>query len=107
MRMDGEGVVCRQKVISGSIGRSGYGTPMAYAFTRYFESKVLPKRPYLTKAMCVRVVATPVRREVQEDGERVRFWASVPELGGRFVRVVTLADERTIHNAFPDRRFKL
>ena len=79
---------------------------MEFAFTEYFENKVMVKRPYLTKAMCIRVVETHMRREVQDDGDRVRFWASVPELGGRFLRVITLADERTIHNAFPDRRFK-
>jgi hypothetical protein len=79
---------------------------MDYAFTEYFESKVLGKRPYLTKGMCVEVVTSPVRKEVQPDGERVRFWGMVSELGGRYLRVVTLADERTIHNAFPDRRFK-
>ncbi|MFN0068169.1 MAG: hypothetical protein ACKVYV_11085 [Limisphaerales bacterium] len=77
-----------------------------YAFTAYFENKVLAKRPYLTKAMCLRVVMQPERKELQEDGERVRFWAVVEELGARYLRVVTLADERTIHNAFPDRRFR-
>jgi len=77
-----------------------------YGFTEYFETKVLAKRPYLTKEMCVRVVANPLRIEVQADGMRVRFWAAAPELAGRFLRVVTLADQRTIHNAFPDRRFK-
>ena len=79
---------------------------MPYSFTTYFEVKVLQKRPYLTRAMCVRVVRTPLRREPQLDGNRVRFWARVPELDGRVLRVVTLADETTIHNAFPDRRFK-
>jgi hypothetical protein len=75
-------------------------------FTKYFETKVLTKRPYLTREMCVRVLAQAVRKEVQADGERVRFWAPSPELGGRYLRVVTLADELTIHNAFPDRGFK-
>jgi hypothetical protein len=79
---------------------------MAYRFTRYFDTKVLTKRPYLTRDMCVHVVDAPLRKELQEDGQRVRFWAAVPELGGRYLRVVTLADERTIHNAFPDRRFR-
>jgi hypothetical protein len=79
---------------------------MAYRFTKYFDTKVLTKRPYLTREMCVRVVDAPLRKELQEDGQRVRFWAAVPELGGRYLRVVTLADERTIHNAFPDRRFR-
>ena len=78
---------------------------MTFTFTEYFESKVLGKRPYLTKEMCIRVVENPLRKEKQEDGERVRFWAMLPELNGRYLRVITLADECTIHNAFPDRRF--
>lgn len=79
---------------------------MDYAFTEYFEAKVLAKRPYLNKDLCIRVVQAHERKEMQVDGERVRFWARVDELEGRYLRVVTLADERTIHNAFPDRRFK-
>ena len=76
-----------------------------YRFTPYFENEVLRKRPYLTKEMCVRVVERPLRVETQESN-RFRFWALVPELEGRYVRVVTLADKETIHNAFLDRRFK-
>ena len=76
-----------------------------FHFTNYFENDVLPRRPYLTKEMCIRVVQNPVRSEPQEHN-RFRFWASVPELGGRFLRVVTLDDRFTIHNAFPDRRFR-
>jgi hypothetical protein len=75
-----------------------------YLFTPYFENAVLLKRPYLTKEMCIRVVRFPVRTEPQENN-RFRFWAPVPELGGRYLRVVTLSDRLTIHNAFPDRRF--
>jgi hypothetical protein len=30
----------------------------------------------------------------------------VPELSGRILRVVTLEDGETIHNAFPDRNFR-
>lgn len=44
-----------------------------------------------------------VLREVQADG-RIRFWVYVPELG-RHLRVVTLDDGETVHNAFPDRSF--
>jgi hypothetical protein len=79
---------------------------VSFNYTEYFENKVLAQRPYLTKEMCIQVVMHPLQKEVQDDGERVRFWAEVPELSGRYLRVVTLADERTIHNAFPDRRFK-
>ena len=35
-----------------------------------------------------------------------RFWAALPELDGRYLRVITLDDKLTIHNAFPDRGFK-
>jgi hypothetical protein len=76
-----------------------------YRFTEYFEKEVLRRRPYLGKDMCIRVVEDPVRSEPQERN-RYRFWAACPELGGRYLRVVTLADKVTIHNAFPDRRFK-
>jgi hypothetical protein len=73
-------------------------------FTDYFENDVLRKRPYLRKEWCASVLQHPVRVESQPDG-RYRFWGFVPELGGRYLRVVTLADRVTVHNAFPDRRF--
>lgn len=76
-----------------------------FQFTPYFENEVLRKRPYLTKEICVRVVNSPLRVELQEKN-RFRFWAAVAELGGRYLRVVTLADKQTIHNAFLDRGFK-
>jgi hypothetical protein len=76
-----------------------------YRFTDYFENQILRKRPYLTKTMCVRVIENPIRVEPQEQ-DRFRFWGKVEELGGRFLRVVTLSDKVTIHNAFLDRRFK-
>ena len=75
-----------------------------YHFTEYFEREVLRKRPYLRREWCIQVVEQPLRVEAQEDN-RVRFWAPVPELEGRYLRVVTLADRTTIHNAFPDRGF--
>lgn len=80
---------------------------MNYEFTNYFSNKVLEKRPYLTKEMCIRVLQNPERKELQADGDRIRFWGAVKELDGRYLRVITLGDGVTIHNAFPDRRFKL
>ncbi|KPL09223.1 hypothetical protein AMJ85_06985 [candidate division BRC1 bacterium SM23_51] len=74
--------------------------------TRYFEEQVLRKRPYLRREWCEQVVAGPMRREVQPDG-RVRYWGVVEELEGRVLRVITLQDGETIHNAFPDRDFRL
>jgi len=51
------------------------------------------------------VLEKPLRSEPQGEN-RYRFWAEIAELQGRFLRVVTLQDKVTIHNAFPDRRFK-
>ena len=76
-----------------------------YAFTAYFETEVLRKRPYLKKEWCIRVLEHPLKSEAQEHN-RYRFWGRIDELEGRVLRVVTLQDRRTIHNAFPDRGFK-
>ncbi len=76
-----------------------------YQFTNYFENEVLRKRPYLTKELCIQAIRNPIRIERQENN-RFRFWAKVDTLNG-FLRVVTLEDKITIHNAFLDRRFKL
>ena len=72
--------------------------------TRYFEEQVLRKRPYVKREWCEQALKKPVRREVQPDG-RTRYWVFVQELG-KYLRVVTLEDGVTVHNAFPDRRFK-
>lgn len=76
-----------------------------YKVTTYFDGEVCHKRPYLTVELCVQVIEQPDAVEIQPD-LRVRFWAILPELGGRALRVVTLADRVTIHNAFIDRGFK-
>ena len=57
------------------------------------------------KEWCIPVLENPLRSEPQENN-RYRFWGVCPELGGRYLRVVTLGDKVTIHNAFPDRGFK-
>jgi hypothetical protein len=74
--------------------------------TRYFREQVLRKRAYIQIEWCERVLARPLATETQPDG-RVRFWGTVPEFGGRVLRVVTLPDGETVHNAFPDRDFKI
>ena len=76
--------------------------------TRYFDEQVRRKRPYIDAAWCVQVITAPIRREEQTDG-RVRFWGEIAQPsdpGTRFLRVITLADGETIHNAFFDRRFR-
>jgi hypothetical protein len=76
-----------------------------YGYMDYFENEMLRKRSYLRKEWCVRVIENPMRVEKQEHN-RFRFWGEIEELEGRILRVITLEDKRTIHNAFPDRRFK-
>ena len=73
----------------------------SFSFTDYFEHEVLRKRPYLRREWCIAVVQRPIRVQRQEN-DRYRYWGAVPELGGRYLRVVTLDDRCTIHNAFPD-----
>ena len=82
-----------------------YNSTMKYRYTEYFEKQVLHKRPYLQKEWRTRVIENPIRVEKQENN-RFRFWGAIEELGGAILRVVTLEDKVTIHNAFPDRRFK-
>ena len=76
-----------------------------FKFTPYFEKEVLRKRPYLKREWCIRVIQNPVKVEAQENN-RYRFWGIIEEFDGRVLRVVTLDDKCTIHNAFPDRGFK-
>lgn len=78
------------------------------ATTRYFDEQVLRKRAYLTIELCRGVLESPIRREVQDDG-RIRFWGrvSLPDYPNeRILRVVTLEDGETLHNAFLDRGYR-
>jgi hypothetical protein len=50
------------------------------------------------------VVEHPVKEVIQTDG-RIRRWASIEEMEGRYLRVILLSDGETVHNAFFDRRF--
>jgi hypothetical protein len=72
--------------------------------TNYFRNDVLLKRPYIRIEWCLDALQNPMHREQQEDG-RIRHWLFIAELN-KYLRVVTLEDGVTLHNAFPDRRFK-
>ena len=50
------------------------------------------------------VIEHPVREVIQADG-RIRRWAAIGEMQGRYLRVVLLPDGETVHNAFFDRSF--
>lgn len=74
--------------------------------TRYFDEQVLRKRPYLSLTLCEFVLIDPVKIMEQSDG-RIRHWRLVEVAGeARYLRVVTLDDGQTIHNAFFDRNFR-
>ena len=75
-----------------------------YKFTEYFEKEVLRKRPYIKKEWCIQVIENPIKVEKQENN-RYRFWGYIEEMENRALRVITLEDKQTIHNAFFDRRF--
>lgn len=72
--------------------------------TRYFEEQVLRKRPYIKREWCEYVLNNPSSSERQED-KRIKFWAYIAEID-HYLRVITLEDGETIHNAFPDRNYK-
>ena len=72
--------------------------------TDYFRNDVMVKRPYIKAEWLNLALTNPCRREVQTDDGRIRHWVWIEELN-RYLRVVTLEDGTTVHNAFPDRRF--
>ncbi|OGU92062.1 MAG: hypothetical protein A2475_02945 [Ignavibacteria bacterium RIFOXYC2_FULL_35_21] len=74
--------------------------------TDYFQNKVLLKRPYLKNEWIEYVLQNPAKVEIQAEDNRIRYWAFIKEIG-KYLRVVTLTDGITVHNAFPDRDFTI
>ncbi len=75
-------------------------------FTQYFEAmRQRPDRAGIRIEWIQQVVEHPVKEVIQRDG-RIRRWASIKELDGRFLRVILLPDGETVHNAFFDRSFR-
>ena len=76
-----------------------------FATTPYFDFvRTRPDRAFIRDEWIQYVIDNPLREEIQADG-RIRLWAAVAELEGRYLRVVLLEDGETVHNAFLDRRF--
>lgn len=75
--------------------------------TKYFRAtRNRPDRKIIKDEWILHVVEHPEREYIQIDG-RIRRWAKIKEMEDRYLRVVLLADEETIHNAFFDRGLKL
>jgi hypothetical protein len=74
--------------------------------TRYFEAMSRrPDRAAIRIDWIEQVVQHPLREKIQRDG-RIRRWAAIPEMDGRYLRVILLPDGETVHNAFFDRSFR-
>jgi hypothetical protein len=75
-------------------------------FTRYFLLiRHRPDRTMVTDEWIQRAIGSPLKEVRQADG-RIRGWAPIAEMGGRFLRFILLEDGETVHNAFVDRSFR-
>ena len=75
-------------------------------FTAYFERfRNRPDRAIIRDEWIEHTISNPESETVQEDG-RIRRWARIDAMGGRYLRVVLLPDGITVHNAFFDRGYK-
>jgi hypothetical protein len=66
--------------------------------------RVRPDRAIIEDEWIQRVIDHPEKEMIQIDG-RIRRWAPIAEMGGRYLRVILLPDRQTVHNAFFDRSF--
>lgn len=88
-----------------STGRCGAGT-LHMRFSHYFaQARSRQDRRSISIEWILRVAHDPEHQAIQSDG-RHRRWGRIREAGGRWLRVVLLADGETIHNAFFDRSFR-
>lgn len=63
-----------------------------------------PDRAKIREEWILQAIQHPIKQQVQQDG-RIRRWAAIDEMEGRYLRVILLEDGETVHNAFFDRRF--
>lgn len=74
--------------------------------TNYFKRLAERKdRAWIKTEWIEQALRAPLRKQVQPDG-RIRCWAQIPQANNRYLRVVTLEDGETVHNAFFDRNFR-
>jgi hypothetical protein len=73
--------------------------------TAYFRhTRKRRDRAWIRIEWIERALRSLVATKIQTDG-RVRRWAWIEETG-KYLRVVTLADGETVHNAFFDKDFR-
>ncbi len=59
------------------------------------------KRPYLKRDWCEKALTEYVHNVNQPENGGIRYWVFIDELG-KYLRVITLEDGKTVHNAFFD-----
>lgn len=73
--------------------------------TQYFDyTRKRPDRAQIKEEWIKTVIENPEKVEIQSDG-RIRKWARISEVG-KYLRVILLEDDKTVHNAFFDRSSK-
>ncbi|PYK12689.1 MAG: hypothetical protein DME65_03630 [Verrucomicrobia bacterium] len=76
-------------------------------FTRYFEHmRRRTDRAGIRLEWIEHVITHPVREQIQRD-DRLRRWAPIAQMDGRYLRLILFPDGETVHNAFFDRSFRL
>ena len=80
--------------------------PPPFWRTHYFALVAMakPERRSIDPLDIKRALDRPLKRERQKDG-RVRYWSWI-SARATYLRVVTLEDGETVHNAFYDRDFE-
>ena len=85
--------------------RGAFGDEKPLQTTDYFRMvRQRPDRAAIPEEWIRKVMQDLEHEEKQKDG-RIRLWAKVPEAGGKYLRVILLADRMTVHNFFLDRGF--
>ncbi|MDZ7623741.1 MAG: hypothetical protein U5J96_04740 [Ignavibacteriaceae bacterium] len=78
---------------------------MKLKFTNYFlYTKSRSDRKEIKTEWIERVINNPIKKETQRDG-RIKLWGKINEVN-KYLRIVLLDDNETVHNAFFDRNFK-
>ena len=72
-------------------------------FSEFGES-ASQKHPEVRREWIENVLVNPVKQEVQPNN-RISYWGNIEEAEDRVLRVTTLDDGETVHNAFFDRNF--
>ena len=75
--------------------------------TQYFWAmRQRPDRAIIRDEWIECAIQKAVKEIIQAD-ERIRRWAQIQEVDGKYLRVILLPDGETVHNALFDRSFEL